>query len=71
MGRVKYMHELHAFLIWHQDFVLHLKLMPNKEIQKSSFPFAQYPTQTISQMSKITQQMNKPKQHAAFKNSLI
>lgn len=65
------MHELLGFLIWNQDFLLYLKLMPNKEIHKPSFPFAQYPIQLTSQMSKITQQMNKPKQNAAFKNSLI
>lgn len=45
--------------------------MPNKEIRKPSFPLAQYLTQPSSQMSKITQQMNKPKQNSAFKNSLI
>lgn len=65
------MNQLLGFLIWNQDFLLYLKLMPNKGIHKPSFPFAQNPTQTTSQTSKISQQMNKPKQNAAFKNSLI
>lgn len=71
VGRAKYMHKLLGFLICKQEFLLYLQIMPNNEIHKPSFPFPQYPTQTASQAYKITQQMNKPKQKAALKNSLI